>query len=72
MIPYRAGNICRSYNNGNESRGVVEGDRKEWRALVHMWMIEFNTAFLLGPAFFRTALPRSGRLSPGEGWDAVT
>ena len=26
----------------------------------------------LSPAFFRTALPRSGRLSPGDGWDIVT
>ena len=32
----------------------------------------FNAAFLLDRAFFWTALPRSGGLSPGVGWDAVT
>ena len=35
-------------------------DRKEWRALVDMQQNEFNTSFLLGTVFFRTALPCSG------------
>ena len=34
--------------------------RKEWRALVHMQLNEFHVAILLGPVFFRTALPCSG------------
>ena len=34
---------------------------------------EFLTLpIFLIPAFFRTALPRSGGLSPIEGWDAVS
>ena len=48
-------------------------DRKEWRAMVRgePW------PFLLGPVFFRTALPCSGAHGPpshahGEGRDAVT
>ena len=50
---------------------VKEKDRKKWRALVRM-LIEFHAAILLVPTFFRNALPRSGGLSPGEGWDGVT
>ena len=47
-------------------------DSKEWRALAHMYLIEFFTQpFLLGPIFL-TSLIRSGGLSPGEEWDAVT
>ena len=41
------------------------GRQEEWRAMVHVLMIEVLTPpFLLGPAFFRTSLPRSGGLSP--------
>ena len=32
----------------------------------------FNAAIFIWPMFFRTALLRSGGLSPEEGWDAVT
>ena len=32
-------------------------DRREWRALLHVY---FTRPFLLGPVFFRTALPYSG------------
>ena len=35
-------------------------DRKEWRALMHMYLNEFHSAILLDPVFFRTALPCSG------------
>ena len=39
----------------------------EWRALLHMLMIEFRAAvFTWFYMFFRTALPRSGELPPGE------
>ena len=31
----------------------------------------YNNKLFNGPAFFQTALPRSGGLSPEEGWDAV-
>ena len=34
-------------------------DRKEWRALVHM-QLSSTRLFMLGPVFFRTALPCSG------------
>ena len=51
-------------------------DRKEWQALVHMQIIEFHSALFAWSLYFRfdfrTALERSGGLSPGEGWDAVT
>ena len=35
-------------------------DRKEWRALVHIQLNEFQRPFLLGPVFFFSALPFSG------------
>ena len=35
-------------------------DRKEWRAQVHVYINEFHATILLGPVFFRTALPCSG------------
>ena len=35
-------------------------NRKEWRALLHMQLMEFHGPFLRGPVFFRTALPCSG------------
>ena len=38
---------------------------------MHM-LIQFNADTLHDPAFFRTALPRSGGLSPEQDWDAVT
>ena len=41
--------------------------RNEWRALVHMEMIKFRP-FLHGLVFFWIVLPRSGGLSPVEGW----
>ena len=40
--------------------------------LLDMQIIQFNTTFLHDPELFPTALPHSGGLSPGEGWDAVT
>ena len=56
------------------SRGMTVGaarqnvkDRNEWKALMHMFMIQFNAAI-----FAWTSLPRSCGLSSGEGWDAVT
>ena len=42
-------------------------DRKEWRVMVNMYLIEFNAAIFAWPVFFRTALPRSGRISAGVG-----
>ena len=35
-------------------------------------MIEFHDAVFASPVFFRTDLPLSGGLAPGEGCDAVT
>ena len=32
-----------------------QGDRKEWRALVHIISMSFTRPFLLGTVFFRTA-----------------
>ena len=70
--------LHRWHKDGYASRGMmVESaqftkDGKEWRALVHKKIIKFNLAiFLLGPLFFWTALPCSGGLSPGEGWDVI-
>ena len=34
--------------------------------------LSFTWVFLLGPVFFRTSLPPSGKLLPGEGWDTDT
>ena len=50
--------------------GVLSsGAYEECRAQVHMYMIEFHEAILcLVNVFFRTALSRSGCLSPEEGW----
>ena len=39
-----------------EAARQSEKDWKEWRALV----LSFTQSFLLGPVFFRTALPCSG------------
>ena len=47
-------------------------DRKEWRSLVDMSTIEFNSAIFEWPSFLLTALLRSGGLSPGDGSYAVT
>ena len=48
------------------SRGMTM-EAARWSALVAMLMIEFlMRSFLRGSAFFRTALPRSAGLSPGE------
>ena len=59
------------------SRGMlVEAAQKTGRIgepwCLCRWLSLITQAFLHCPAFFRTALRRSGGLSPGEGWDAVT
>ena len=46
-------------------------DQKYWRALVHLYL-SFTWSFLLGPVFFRTALPCSGGYHLEGGWDAIT
>ena len=43
-----------------EAKRQCVKDGKEWRALVHMYLIKFHTSFLLGPVFFRTTLPCFG------------
>ena len=45
-------------------------DRKEWRTLVYMQIIEYDELFCLVPVFSRSTFPRSGGLSParGVGW----
>ena len=40
-------------------------DSKEWRALVHMYVIEFRAAsFCLAPVLFLNTLSRSGGIPP--------
>ena len=56
------------------SRGLTVGaaSRKigsEYRALVHMSIIEFHRPFLLGSCILLDPLPRSGGLSLGGGRD---
>ena len=46
-------------------------DRKEWRALVHMLLNEFQTAIFAWPCVLSDRPPVLWWLSPGEGWDAV-
>ena len=54
---------------------IARRARKIWRSgepwCICGWL-GLTWPFMLGPAFFRTTLPRSGRLWPGEGWDAVS
>ena len=45
---------------------------KEWRALVHMQLNEFHEAVFAGPCVPSDRPPVLWRLSPREGWDAVT
>ena len=47
-------------------------NRKEWRALVHMYMIESTRPFLLVSCLPSDGLPGFGGGSHGEGCDAVT
>ena len=42
-------------------------DRKEWRSLVDMSMIEFNSVIFAWPSIISTALLRSSGLSSGDG-----
>ena len=50
--------------------GAAEGYFGE-HCCIYTFMIEFHN-FLVGLVFFLTTYPRSGGLSPGEGWDAVS
>ena len=45
---------CREDGLGQQrdDGGGCAKDRKEWRALVHMWMIEFNASIFVCLAFF--------------------
>ena len=47
-------------------------DRKEWRAPVHMYLIEFHAAIFAWPCVLSDRPPVLWWLSHGEGWDAVT
>ena len=54
------GGLRQQRNTVEAARQCAE-DRKEWRALVHMYLNEVEyVPFLLGTLFFRTALPCSG------------
>ena len=58
------------------SRGMMMEAARKIRRRGEPWSIcrglSLMQSFLFGPALFRTALPCSGRLSLGEGWDAIT
>ena len=47
-------------------------DRKEWRALVHMYLNEFHAAIFAWPCVLSDRPPMLWWLSHGEGRDAVT
>ena len=47
-------------------------DRKEWRALVHVYLKEFNAAIFAWLCVLSDCPPVLCWLSPGEGCDAVT
>ena len=47
-------------------------DRKEWRALVHMWLNEFHEAIFAWACVLSDRPPVLWWSSPLEGWDAVT
>ena len=47
-------------------------DRKVWRALVHMYLNEFNAAIFAGHCVLSDHPPMLWWLSHGEGRDAVT
>ena len=46
--------------------------RKEWRALVHIYLNEFHSAIFAWPCVLSYRPPVLWWLSPGEGWDVVT
>ena len=47
-------------------------DRKEWRALVHMYLNEFHAAIFAWPCLLSDRPPMLWWLSHGDGTDAVT
>ena len=55
-----------------ESAHQCAKDRKEWRALVHMKLVEFQAAIFAWPRVLPDRPPVLWWLSPGEGRDAVT
>ena len=59
--------------NAVEAAQQREKDKKEWRALVHMKMIEFHANIFFGPFLFSNRLPSFWRLNTLRGgWDVVT
>ena len=52
------GGLGQQRNDGGGSTSMRK--KSNWRALVHVQLNEFHWPFLLGPVFFRTALPCSG------------
>ena len=64
---------CLEYYFGwqRDDCGDCAKDRKEWSALVHKLMIEFNAAIFAWPCVLSDRPPALWWLSPGEGWDAV-
>ena len=62
------------FSKGMTVEAARQENRKERIALVYMYIYDGVSLdhFSLDPAFFRTALPHSGGLSPGEWLDAVT
>ena len=54
------------------NRGMTLEADKESGELWGICILSFQRPFLLGPVFFRTALPCSGGYHLERGWDAVT
>ena len=46
-------------------------NRKEWRALVHISLNDFQAAIFAWPCVLSDLPQELWWLSPGEGWDAV-
>ena len=55
----------------NDGGGCAK-DRKEWRALVRVYLNEFHAAIFAWPCVLSDRPPMLRRLSHGEGRDAVT
>ena len=55
-----------------EAASQCAKERREWRALVHIQLNEFQSAIFAWPCVLSDRPPVLWWLSPGEEWDAVT
>ena len=54
------------------NRGMTVLLQKEWSALLHMQLNEFNAGIFAWPSVLSDSPSVLWWLSPGDGWDAVT